>query len=181
MKTNASPRSVIKAVENVSAAKYDNNVIFMKYPEKITKHVCRFILRTKDSKKPGSMTTKAGQVIPKVTWEVQQDVMEEILRLNPSPHIYVDTIYGRKFNENANSSAIVESLEKNSEARTENDEKNDEALQGEPVVQVRKKRKYTIRNPRKNAKSTKAATTNSGKFLIKALKYLSKHPELLEA
>lgn len=181
MKTNASPRSVIKAVENVSAAKYDNNVIFMKYPEKITKHVCRFILRTKDSKKPGSMTTKAGQVIPKVTWEVQQDVLEEILRLNPSPHIYVDTIYGRKFNENANSSAIVESLEKNS---TQNDEKNEELLQGVQTAQVRKKRKYTFRNGRKSAKkgkSTKPANGNQAKFLIKALKYISKHPELLEA
>ncbi len=163
MKTNASPKSVIKAVENVSAAKYDNNVIFMKYPEKITKHVCRFILRTKDSKKPGSMTTKAGQVIPKVTWEVQKDVMEEILKLNPSPHIYVDTIYGRQFNENANSSSIVESLEKQQEPEN-----------SEPIST---KRSYTHSSA---YQSVKAQTANQAKSLIKALKYITKHPELLE-
>ena len=100
MKTNASPKTVVQAVEAVSKRKYDGNVVLRRSPEKMTKNVSRFTLKTLHADKPGSLTTKQGIKQTKADWQVHQDVMHEILRLDPRPHIYVDTIYGREYNKN---------------------------------------------------------------------------------
>lgn len=99
MKTNASSETVKKAVEIVSKA-YDDNVIFRKEPQNITKNVIRFTLKTKDAEKSGSIVTKNGQKHPKANWQVHLDVVKEIFKLEPKQNIYVDTIAGRLYNDN---------------------------------------------------------------------------------
>lgn len=149
MKTNANAKIVIKAVENVSANMYDNNVIFRKYPEKLTKNVIRFTLRTKDATKAGSLITKAGLRQPKANWEVHQNVMNEIFALNPRPNIYVDTIFGRQFNENPvmeeQTEPIIDTDDNDNEISSNSNENRTEDNGGEngnePVMRV--KRKYT--------------------------------------
>lgn len=177
MKTNATPKSVIKAVETVSNEKFDGNVVFMNYPKKITKYVARFTLRTKDVNGPGSMITKAGQRQPKANWEVQNAVMEEILRLNPHPNIYVDTIYGRKFSTgNSTPSEILDEHESEIDlVEVEEDvkparRKSNLIAEKEPLT-----RKASATDGRKKPK----VVNGKGK-LMKALKYLLQHPELLE-
>lgn len=113
MKTNASPKTIVQAVEAISKRKYDGNVVLRRSPEKMTKNVCRFTLKTLHADKPGSLTTKQGIKQTKANWEVHQDVMYEILRLDPRPHIYVDTIYGREYNKNPQPVEVtVENVEK---------------------------------------------------------------------
>lgn len=157
MKTNAMPKIIVKAVENVSASKYENNVIFRKYPEKLTKNVYRFTLRTIDATKVGSMETKTGQRQPKANWDVHQDIMDEIFKLDPRPNIYVDTLYGRQHNPNP-----VYSTEQVTE--------QDDVLSND---QPRTKRKYTKRALPKMDKSVSK--------LIQTLKYVVEHPELIRA
>lgn len=100
MKTNASPKTVVQAVDTVSKRHFDGNVVLRKAPEKMTKNVIRFTLKTLNAEKPGSLTTKQGIKQTKADWSVHQEVMHEILRSDPRPHIYVDTIYGREYNKN---------------------------------------------------------------------------------
>lgn len=100
MKTNASPKTVIQAVDAISKRNYEGNLVLRKSPEKMTKNVNRFTLKTLNVDKPGSLTTKQGIKQTKANWQAHQDVMHEILRLDPRPHIYVDTIYGREYNKN---------------------------------------------------------------------------------
>lgn len=158
MKTNASPKTIVKAVENVSASKYENNVIFRKYPEKLTKNVNRFTVRTIDANKIGSMETKTGQKQPKANWNVHQDIMNEIFRLDPRPNTYVDTIYGRQHNPNP-----VQSTEQH----------QTEPMDAVDADQPRLKRKYTKRKGNKQSR-----TVNT---LIEAIKYVAAHPELIRA
>lgn len=103
MKTNASPKTVLQAVDNISKRNYEGNLVLRRSPEKMTKNVSRFTLKTLHADKPGSLTTKQGIKQTKANWQVHQDVMYEILRLDPRPHIYVDTIYGREYNKNPQS------------------------------------------------------------------------------
>lgn len=161
MKTNALPKTIVKAVENVSASKYDNNVVFRKYPEKLTKNVSRFTLRTIDAKKIGSMQNKDGMRQPKANWDVHQDVMNEIFKLDPRPNIFVDTIYGRQ--HNANPQTVLD----------------DEPVLVEEETPARTKRKYT-----KRATSAKPGRKPKGdktmKQFLSAFKYLVAHPELMK-
>jgi len=100
MKTNASIETVKKAVKKVSATLYEDNVIFRREPQHITKNVIRFTLKTKDAEGPGSLVTKNGQKHPKANWNVHLEVVKEIFRLEPKSHIYVDTIAGRLYPDN---------------------------------------------------------------------------------
>lgn len=99
MKTNASPKTVVQAVETVSKRHFDGNVVLRRSPEKMTKNVSRFTLKTLEADKPGSLVTKQGVKQTKADWSVHQEIMHEILRLDPRPHIYVDTVYGREYNK----------------------------------------------------------------------------------
>lgn len=99
MKTNAKAETIEKAVKTVSKEKYEGNVIFRKEPEKITKNVLRFTLKTKDANKIGSLEI-AGRKQPKANWQVHTDVIQEIFKLEPKANIYVDTIAGRLYNSN---------------------------------------------------------------------------------
>lgn len=182
MKTNASAKTIIKAVENVSASMYDNNVIFRKYPEKITKHVLRFTLRTKDANKPGSMVTKAGQHQPKANWEVHENVMKEIFELNPRNNIYVDTLYGRQFNEHPLLTYIPDQ------------EEEAQAVEEQPVKRnqtqdySKRKRisgKFAPQNGHPQKTTRKVYTKKNGlpnmSKLVKTLKYVLAHPDLMDA
>lgn len=187
MKTNAPIKSIIKAVETVSSEKFNGNVVFMNKPKDVTKYVRRFTLRTKDVNGPGSMVTKAGQKQPKASWDVQQAVMNEILKLNPDPSIYVDTVYGRKF---ASGETTVEAATPDKqEVQAELEPVEHEIEQSSPAQttataeQPRTKRKYTRRTDKVEQKPTgrKKPKVVVGKAkLLKALNYLMKHPELLD-
>lgn len=196
MKTNATPKSVVRAVEAVSAEKYENNVIFRKYPERLTKNVIRFTLRTKDANKPGSLVTAAGLKQPKVNWDVHQDVVNEIFKLNPKANIYVDTTQGRFFNEVAISDVENQSEEVSNEQEEETNSSESSTGSSNNTPEVRTKRKYTRRAPlaqkgtikkRKYTKRADKEKTSKGPTadkatslgIKKALKYLMKHPELL--
>lgn len=190
MKTNASTRSIIKAVETVSNEKFNGNVVFMNKPKDITKYVRRFTLRTKDVNGPGSMVTKAGQRQPKASWEVQLAVMEEILKTNPDPSIYVDTVYGRKFStgETVPTDINLDKDEVNAELEPVLVEQEEHTSNSESKS-LKPKRKYT-RRAKTNAKHAKPRVATSGDKkprifkskgkLIKAFKYLLDHPELME-
>lgn len=187
MKTNASIKSIIKAVETVSNDQFAGNVVFMNKPKDLTKYVRRFTLRTKDVDGPGSMVTKAGQKQPKASWDVQEAVMNELLRINPDPSIYVDTVYGRKFATGKTEIEASQPDQSELNAELETVEQDQPEASGQ-----RKKRKYTRKSKqpaekltsrktgRKAKKSPRAARAVNGTGkLIKALKHLLKHPELL--
>lgn len=165
MKTNASPKTIIQAVETISKRNYEGNVVFRKTPEKMTKNVCRFTLKTLDVNKPGSLVTKQGVKQTKADWNVHQDVMLEILRLDPRPHIYVDTVYGRQYNKSPQPI----------EVHAENVEVNQEETNKET-----KKRKYTKRNAHQleNAE-TQDNPTAAVANIIQAIKYIMQHPNVL--
>lgn len=149
MKTNAMSKTVLKAVENVSA-NYGGNVIFKKTPERVTKNVSRFTLSTKDANASGSLVTKAGQKQARASWKVHEDVMAEIFRLEPKPSVFCDTVYGRQYGH-----GTVIPLETALEA-----------------VEIPKVKKGKV--------MTKVAELDKGvRVIIKALKHLLKHPELV--
>lgn len=195
MKTNATPKSVVRAVETVSAEKYENNVIFRKYPQRLTKNVIRFTLRTKDANKPGSLITAAGLKQPKVNWDVHQDVVNEIFKLNPKANIYVDTTQGRFFNEVAISDVENQFEEVSNEQGEEtNTSESSTGSNNTPAVRTKrkytrraplaqkgttKKRKYTKRADKEKPSKTPMADKATALGIKKALKYLMKHPELL--
>lgn len=157
MKTNASSENVIKAVKTVSSNLYEGNVIFRKEPEHLTKNVIRFTLKTKDSNKPGSMDNN-GMKQPKANWQVHQDVVKEIFKLESKPNIYVDTLMGRLYNENPSTEDV----------KTERELKSSE-------------RESSIRGKLKGEKklSKKQQKVQLNQFL-RALKYVFEHKELLE-
>jgi hypothetical protein len=185
MKTNAPIKSIIKAVETVSNEKFGGNVVFANKPKDVTKYVRRFTLRTKDVNGPGSMVTKVGQRQPKANWDVQQAVMNEILRINPDPSIYVDTVYGRKF---ASGETTVEAPQPDKEevqAELETVEETSSVSNSvaSSAPQPRQKRKYTRRIHKTEEKPTgrkRPKVINGKAKLLKALKHLLKHPELLD-
>lgn len=185
MKTNASPKSVIKAVETVSATQFNNNVVFMNYPKKITKYVCRFTLRTKDVNGPGSMITKAGQKQPKANLDVQLAVMEEILRINPYPNIYVDTVLGRKFSNGQNDPNEVAEQADNLELEEVHEEQQEQQEPAQATATApTKAAPRTKRQYRKKDKTRKVSPKGTGigmsqTKLVNALKYVLAHPELL--
>jgi len=177
MKTNASSRTVVKAVENVSATLYDGNVIFRKYPERYTKNVIRFTLRTKDATKAGSIVTKSGQRQPKTSWEVHQKVMDEIFKLSPKDNIYVDTLYGRQFNTNPQANNV----------EVEEEEMEVQLQQKTAVEPTTSPRKYipvsTFKHSPIVETKRKIYTKKSGKpnisKIIEVIKYAFEHPEVL--
>lgn len=156
MKTNANPKTIVKAVENVSAM-YGKNIVFRKSPEKLTKNVIRFTLRTKDSSKPGSSKLN-GHMQPKANWEVHEKLIAEIFKLDPRASVYIDSIKGRHYNPNPVAVA-------------------------EPVARV--KRKYTKRNIRKYmGRGTRRYTRKGDEKvlnMVHALQYIIAHPKLLRA
>lgn len=92
MRTNAQPKTILQAVENVSS-KYHHNVIFRKTPEKLTKNVVRFTLKTKDREKAGSLISADGRMQAKANADVYKDVMAEIFKLEKKPDVFVDGHY----------------------------------------------------------------------------------------
>lgn len=180
MKTNAPTKSIIKAVETVSNEKFGGNVVFMNKPKDITKYVRRFTLRTKDVNGPGSMVTKAGQKQPKASWAVQEAVMKEILRINSDESIYVDTVYGRQF---ATGQTSVEASHPDREEIEVELEPVNHTIKEETTSEPRTKRKYTRRTEKSAGKPTgkkRPKVVNGKGNLLKALKHLLKHPELLD-
>lgn len=183
MKTNANPKTVVQAVENVSKRLYEGNVVFRKSPEKMTKNVCRFTLKTLDAGKPGSLHTKHGIKQSKADWSVHQNVLNEILRLDPRPHIFVDTIYGRQYSKNVPSNTknipshakIDQKIESHEEepATVDSEEMDDNNQVSEP----RKKRKYTKRKfgHVEEAIDNKRTVTN----IVQAIKYIIQNPSVL--
>jgi hypothetical protein len=170
MKTNASPKTIVQAVEAVSKRNYEGNVVLRRTPEKMTKNVSRFTLKTLHADKPGSLTTKQGIKQTKANWQVHQDVMYEILRLDPRPHIYVDTIYGREYNKNPQPVEItVENVEHDSGSR--------------------KRRKKSRRQPTPQsfaAPAQQTSTTNTDNVgrqnilnIVQAIKYIINNPSVL--
>jgi len=174
MKTNANPKNVIKAVETVSKNIYGGNVIFRRYPEKLTKNVIRFTLKTKDANKPGSMVTKEGLKQPKANWQVHEDVMKELFKLEPKPNIYVDTTYGRQYNENFSTTEVSEAV------REENTEETEAAEESSQKSETLTRKEKTPRNARKVAKVTKKQQKMEFSKFVKALKYVFDHKELLD-
>lgn len=109
MKTNANLKTVVQAVENVSANKYQGNVIFRKRPEWYGKNILRFTLKTKDKDQPGSLVNSYGMKQPKASKDVYNDVVREIFELQNSPNIFVEINPNERFfNENAPSLTEVE-------------------------------------------------------------------------
>lgn len=194
MKTNASSKTIVTAVENVSNALYDGNVIFRKYPERITKNVLRFTLRTKDANKKGSMVTKSGQRQPKANWQVHQDVMDEIFKLSSKSNIYVDTIYGRQFNTHpsANNEVEVESNEEFQPVAEKEAEEDQQITKDKPEVPTPPKRKYipALKKSKNTKQPVSKSTTGRKPYtkknglpnmskLIEVIKYAFEHPEVL--
>lgn len=175
MKTNANAKNVIKAVETVSKNIYGGNVIFRRYPEKLTKNVIRFTLKTKDANKAGSMVTKEGLKQPKANWQVHEDVMKEIFKLEPKPNIYVDTTYGRQYNENFSTTEVSEAVQ--SENTDEQEVSSEEESQ---KAQTLTRKEKTTRNGRKTPKLTKKQEKIQFDKFVKALKYVFDHKELLD-
>lgn len=155
MKTNANAKTIVKAVENVSAM-YGNNIVFRKSPEKLTKNVIRFTLRTKDANKPGSSKLN-GHMQPKANWEVHEKLIAEIFKLDPRASLYIDSLKGRHYNPSPVAVA-------------------------EPVMRV--KRVYT-KSKKFGRKSTTRRYTRKGDKnvinMVNALKYVIAHPKLLRA
>jgi hypothetical protein len=147
MKTNASSKTIMKAVENVSSTKYKGNVVFRKSPFNLTKNVKNFTVRTIDSN---------GLHLAKANWNVHQDIMNEIFRLEQDENIYVDTIYGRQYNKIVHSPAVEKQ---------------------EPVLtDILSKRTYTKRTMSERNDIKKEKTLSQ---FLKTLKYIIKHPELI--
>jgi len=167
MKTNASPKTVVQAVEAVSKRNYDGNVVLRRTPEKMTKNVCRFTLKTLHVDKPGSLTTKQGIKQTKADWQVHQDVMYEILRLDPRPHIYVDTIYGREYNKNPQ--PIEVHVENQDEQSTK--KRNKKGTRSKPAA---------FNAPVQQSQNTdNVQTRQSIMNIVQAIKYIVNNPTVL--
>jgi len=158
MKTNASLKTIIQAVETVSKRDYNGNVVLRKTPEKMTKNVSRFTLKTLDADKPGSLITKQGVKQTKADWGVHQDVMNEILKIDPRPHIFVDTIYGRQYSKNSQQPVDTSSVKEPRKYR-----RRIQSKEHEEVDNVQ-----TIEKP-------PVAVTK----LVQAIKYILQNPEIL--
>jgi hypothetical protein len=171
MKTNASPKTIVQAVDIVSKRNYEGNVVLRRTPEKMTKNVNRFTLKTMVADKPGSLTTKQGIKQTKANWQVHQDVMYEILRIDPRPHIYVDTIYGREYNKNPHPVEIATEHEEET-TRKRRTKKNSRkqpspqsfvapAVQSQPISNTDNVQRQNILN------------------LVQAIKYIMQNPSVL--
>lgn len=156
MKTNVEPKTIVKAVKNVSAAKYNNNVIFRRYPEFMTKNVVRFTVKTKDANKPGSMVMKDGKKLPKANSEVHKHIMEEIFKLDAKPNVYVDLI------------------EEGNTHRVYNPNPSESTVKVTETAPERLKRKYNKRAGQLLSTGKKGVNQ-----LMNALNYVLKHPELM--
>lgn len=173
MKTNANSKNVVKAVENVSKNLYDGNVLFRRYPEKLTKNVIRFTLKTKDATKLGSIVTKEGLKQPKASWDVHQDVMKELFKIEQKPNIYVDTMYGRQYNENAPTESPAEEVPVTVE-------ESQESTKSKETLPKRKYRKRLHQLNTRKAEPAKKPANMTVKRLLSALDYVLTHKELLK-
>lgn len=169
MKTNASPKTIVQAVDTVSKRHFDGNVVLRKAPEKMTKNVSRFTLKTLNADKPGSLTTKQGIKQTKADWSAHQEVMYEILRLDPRPHIYVDTIYGREYNKNPQTMAEV-----SAELHKENTpKKQKKGTRSKPAA-------FIAPTPATVVQSTdNVQTRQSIMNIVHAIKYIMNNPAVL--
>lgn len=176
MKTNASPKTVVQAVENVSKRLYEGNVVFRKTPEKMTKNVVRFTVKTLDANKKGSLVTKQGVKQTKADWNVHQDIMREVLRLDPRPHIYVDTVYGREHNK-MGQHVTVSNLDPT--------EKNQlEAVESVQETQDSAEKQDSNTRKRNGKRKTKAQQTTSNSDeqvlnIVRAIKMIIQNPSIL--
>lgn len=171
MKTNASPKTIVQAVESVSKRLFDGNVVLRKAPEKMTKNVNRFTLKTLNADKPGSLTTKQGIKQTKADWSAHQEVMYEILRLDPRPHIYVDTIYGREYNKNPQSMAEV-SAELHPENKTTK-KKHKKGTRSKPAAFVAPT--PVLQSPNTDNVQSRQNIMN----IVHAIKYIMNNPTVL--
>jgi hypothetical protein len=173
MKTNASPKTVVQAVEAVSKRNYEGNVVLRRTPEKMTKNVCRFTLKTLHADKPGSLTTKQGIKQTKADWQVHQDVMYEILRLDPRPHIYVDTIYGREYNKNPQP---IEVHAENQDEQATTRKRRKKSKRSQPAA-------FVSPSPQSFAAPAVTNTDNVGRQnilnIVQAIKYIINNPSVL--
>jgi len=95
MKTNAKLDTIQKAVHEVSTEKYEGNVILRSKPDRVTKNVNRFTIKTKNRVGSGSLVSKDGKPLPRANADVHLDVIAKIFELEPKENIYVDTTQGR--------------------------------------------------------------------------------------
>lgn len=95
MKTNAKLDTIQKAVHEVSTEKYEGNVILRSKPDRVTKNVNRFTIKTKNRAGSGSLVSKDGKALPRANADVHLDVIAKIFELEPKENIYVDTTQGR--------------------------------------------------------------------------------------
>lgn len=172
MKTNASPKTIVQAVENVSKRQYEGNIVFRRTPERMTKNVYRFTLKTLDANKKGSLVTKQGVKQTKANWDAHQDVMKEILRLDPRPHIYVDTVYGREHNKSTSQHVTmsnIESGEEESAVVESTKEQGDQDYSG-----TRKKRRSKVSGAVSDVENNTKVMN-----IVKAIKYILQNPHVL--
>ena len=167
MKTNATSRTVTQAVENVSKRQFEGNLVFRSTPEKLTKNVIRFTIKTLRADKPGSLTNKLGVTMAKANWEAHQAVMYEILKLDARPHIYVDTVYGRQYSSFAPQvQPVQEPVLQHAGDKDDEDEH----------ITTRVKRKYTKRN--QNPLSD-IETNLDVMNIVNAIRYILTNPTIL--
>jgi hypothetical protein len=172
MKTNASSQIIAQAVDNVSKRLYDGNIVFRKTPEKMTKNVRRFTVKTLDANKKGSLVTKDGVKQTKADWNVHQDIMNEILRLDPRPHIYVDTIYGRQHNKSSLTLTNVEANEK-VDVPVEVETQAEEKQTGSRKKKAKMKVNRTERAGNQNGQNASVMK------MVQAIKYILQNPQVL--
>ena len=97
MKTNASIRSIVSAVEKVSTEKYKGNLVLTKAPERLTKNVTRFTIKAKDKNKAGALTDVTGKQLPRADAQAHADVISELFNIEGKSTVYVDALNGRQY------------------------------------------------------------------------------------
>jgi hypothetical protein len=175
MRTNTTAKIITQAVKNVSKEKYEGNIILRHAPERVTKNVLRFTLKAIKADKPGALTNKLGTQLAKANWDVHQDVMNEIFKLDPRPSTFVDsTIYGRQY------SPTPYEMETTKEpVEVEAGVSNESASPEQP--QQRTKRKYTKRKHLNGHNKNENQVPQNVLDVITAIKYILNNPSILSA
>lgn len=182
MKTNASVKTIKKAIETVSK-NYDNNVILLREPENTTKHVVRFVVKVKDREKAGAFVLSNGVKTSKANESVQLDVIDQIFQLESKPHLYVDTHVGRIYKEDREKQKETQKIETPIETKSEPVETKNE-LSHENLLKLSKpyekvtKRKYNSRKNRLAIENKNSRETVER--VMKALNYILNHEEILK-
>jgi len=150
MKTNANPKTIAKAVELVSKS-YDNNVILLREPEKITKHITRFVVKVKDRNKPGSFSNKNGIKTAKANESVQLDLIDQIFKLEDKPNLFVDTHIGRIYKEDRKNKFELEKQEEVPSKEPTKTELITENKKGEPIPAISQENLMKLSKPMERA------------------------------